>query len=138
MPAPLSPIAFAESQRRVLIGLVFVVLTVFVFRLFRDSTHIGDPPPARGRLASHLHDRIDPNTADVPTLAALPGLGEKRALDIIAYRDKFRRQHPASQPFRRPEDLLRIDGIGPAMMMQLTPYMVFPANPTTTPTTGPH
>jgi len=48
--------------------------------------------------------RIDIRTADKDELILLPGIGEKRAVDIIAYRQ--------SKQFESAEELLNIRGIG--------------------------
>lgn len=47
---------------------------------------------------------IDINTADEDLLCTLPGIGETRAKDIIAYRKKNGR-------FEKPEDLMKVSGI---------------------------
>lgn len=51
-------------------------------------------------------ERIDLNRATVAELMRLPGVGEKRAQAIVAHRQR--------QPFRRPEDVLAVKGLGPA------------------------
>ncbi len=51
-------------------------------------------------------ERIDLNRASAAELTRLPGVGEKRAQAIVAQR--------ARQPFRRPEDVLAVKGLGPA------------------------
>lgn len=48
--------------------------------------------------------RININTADETLLCTLPGIGEMRAKDIVAYRKKNGR-------FERPEDLMKVSGI---------------------------
>lgn len=48
---------------------------------------------------------VNINTADAQTLQTLPGIGEKRARDIVADR-------AANGPYRYPEDLTRVSGIG--------------------------
>jgi len=48
---------------------------------------------------------ININTADIEMLAALNGVGEKKAADIIAYRE-------ANGKFAKVEDLLNVKGIG--------------------------
>lgn len=60
-------------------------------------------------------ERIDVNTADVYDLQRLPGIGEKRALDIIAWREEH-------GPFRTVDELTGISGIGPAILENLRPY----------------
>lgn len=55
---------------------------------------------------------IDLNTASVADLTRLPGIGEKRAQDIIDYRTEH-------GPFRIPEDLTKVDGIGEGTLQGL-------------------
>ncbi len=59
---------------------------------------------------------VDLNTAGVEELKTLPGIGEKRAGDIIADRE-------ANGPFRYPEDLLRVPGIGQETLNGLIDYV---------------
>jgi len=56
-------------------------------------------------------DRIDLNRAGVAELMRLPGIGEKRAQAIVAARTR--------QPFRKPEDVLAVKGIGPAWLARV-------------------
>lgn len=59
---------------------------------------------------------IDINTADAYDLRRLPGIGEKRALDIIAYRE-------AHGPFRTVDGLTEVSGIGPVILENLREYV---------------
>lgn len=59
---------------------------------------------------------IDVNTADAYDLQRLPGIGEKRALDIIAYREEH-------GPFRKVDELTEISGIGPVILENLREYV---------------
>ena len=68
--------------------------------------------PAGQGESGHSGDKVNINTADSQTLQTLPGIGEKRAADIIAYRE-------AHGPFLTPEDLTRVDGIGTGILEQL-------------------
>mgnify|MGYP001085476273 CR=1 FL=1 len=47
---------------------------------------------------------VNINTADVAALCTLPGVGESRAADIVAYREK-------NGPFERCEDIMKVSGI---------------------------
>ncbi|MCE5268827.1 MAG: helix-hairpin-helix domain-containing protein [Planctomycetaceae bacterium] len=59
---------------------------------------------------------VDVNTADLPELMQLPGVGEKLAERIIEARD-------SAGPFLSPDDLRRVHGIGPKTFEKLRPYL---------------
>lgn len=59
---------------------------------------------------------LDLNTATAAELEALPGIGEKRAADIVAYRTR-------NGPFRIVEDITNIPGIGESTLKELLPYL---------------
>lgn len=63
-------------------------------------------PALAAKKALPPGERIDLNRATVAELMRLPGVGEKRAQAIVAHRQR--------QPFRRPEDVLAVKGLGPA------------------------
>jgi competence ComEA-like helix-hairpin-helix protein len=75
-------------------------------------------PPAVGAVASEpLADvRLDLNSADAAALEHLPGIGRKRAADIVAHRS-------ARGPFHSVEDLREIPGIKDATLAMLAPYV---------------
>lgn len=56
-------------------------------------------------------ERVDLNKAGVTELMRLPGVGEKRAQAIVAAR--------AKRPFRKPEDVLVVKGIGPRWLAKV-------------------
>jgi|GEM_PF-2414492 len=60
-------------------------------------------------------DRINPNTAARNQLMLLPAVGEVTANRIIEAR-----------PFRKPQDLLNVQGIGPATIKRLDPFLQLP------------
>ncbi len=132
------PEVWTGSQRGVLIGLLGCLLVYLIVRLLLNPLYVSDPQPARPPRYDDLADKIDPNTADWQTLAALPGLGEKRAKTIVEYREAFTSKNPGHPAFSEPEDLMLVRGIGPSMLATLRPYLLFPATqPTTIPTTSP-
>jgi competence protein ComEA len=55
---------------------------------------------------------ININTAGVPELATLPGIGESRAADIISYRQN-------NGAFDTIEDIMNVPGIGPGIFGQI-------------------
>ena len=71
------------------------------------------PAATPAATGDHL---VDLNTATAEELMTLPGIGEKRAADIIADRE-------ANGPFRIPEDLTRINGIGEGILEGLLDYV---------------
>lgn len=117
---------FTLRQRRGLLVLCGVMVVVVVIGLLRNRSFVDDPIPNQAERYLELQDKVDPNEADVALLAALPALGERRAADIVAFREKQRQVTPGSDVFRRPEDLMQIRGIGGAIVDQLRPYLRFP------------
>jgi competence protein ComEA len=55
--------------------------------------------------APTVQAKVDVNKAGVDELAGLPGIGEATAKAIVAFRQ-------ANGPFRSPEDLMQVKGIG--------------------------
>ena len=66
--------------------------------------------------------RININTATAGELLTLPGIGEKRAADIIAERE-------ANGPYRFPEDITRVSGIGGETLAGLIDYIITEEEP---------
>jgi len=124
---------WSASQRRAVAVLVVLVLVVTSVRALLNRSHVDDPQPETPARAGDLMDRIDPNTADVATLSALPLIGPKRAADLVAFRERARERRPERTVFERVEDLLAVSGFGPTTIRQLEPYLVFPSTPTTQP-----
>jgi DNA uptake protein ComE-like DNA-binding protein len=60
-------------------------------------------------------DKINPNTAARDELMKLPGVGEVTANRIISGR-----------PYRKPSDLLNVEGVGPKTLERLTPHLQLP------------
>jgi competence protein ComEA len=59
---------------------------------------------------------IDLNRATVAELMHLPGVGESKARAVVAYRQR--------QPFRRPEDVLKVKGFGKAWFQKVKANLV--------------
>lgn len=61
--------------------------------------------------------RLDPNSASAALLQRLPGIGPALAGRVIDYRTMH-------GPFSRPQDLMRVSGIGPRIFERISPYIV--------------
>jgi hypothetical protein len=126
-------LAWTLPQRRALLLVLIGFALLLAVRLALNPAYVSNPQPEEPPRYRDLADRIDPNTADWQTLAALPGLGEKRAKAITEYRDERLRARPGETVFNAPRDLMAVRGIGVAMVVTLRPYLVFPTDkPATT------
>ncbi len=67
------------------------------------------------------NDRIDLNRASAVELMRLPGVGQKKAQAIVALRSR--------QPFRKPEDVVAVKGLGPAWFAKVKAHLVVGAPP---------
>ena len=125
-------LVYTPAQRSVLIGLLTLLIGYLTVRTAMHRTFVSDPPAVEGDRAASLADKLDPNTADWTELAALPGMGEKRARALVARRELVRSRDPKAVAFRTPRDLFYVEGFGPAMVEQLKPYLLFPATTAST------
>ena len=118
---------WTRRQRAVLAGVVLILCGVYFVVALKHPRRVDDPPPPMGDLANALATRIDPNTAEWPAWAGLPLIGEKRAKEIVAFRESWLAERPGETPFEKPEDLMRVKGIGKATVEALKPYLIFPS-----------
>jgi competence protein ComEA len=65
-------------------------------------------------------ERLDPNRASAAELDRLPGVGPSIAEAIVRSRD-------AEGPYRALQDLLRVRGVGPALLARVGPHLALPA-----------
>jgi competence protein ComEA len=68
-------------------------------------------PTLAAKTPLRPNERIDLNRASAVELMRLPGVGEKRAQAIVAQR--------AKRPFRKPEDVLAVKGLGPSWLARV-------------------
>ena len=77
-----------------------------------DHWHIprlGEAPPLLQPDLAGVPGLLDINSADVEQLKSLPGIGDVKANSIVRYRE-------TNGPYSSVEDLLAIQGIGPATL----------------------
>lgn len=72
--------------------------------------------PALAKRPLGPGERIDLNRASAAELMRLPGVGAKRAAAIVAAR--------ARRPFRTPEDVIAVKGLGAAWLRRVKPHLV--------------
>ena len=77
---------------------------------------------ARSRAVVQYVGRVNLNEASVAQLDALPGVGQKAAQKIVAYREKRR--------FARIEELVKVKGFGKKRFLLLKPHLAL-EGPTT-------
>lgn len=77
----------------------------------RAASHVAGRPLQPG-------ERLDPDRASAAELARLPGVGMRLAKEIVADRE-------LRGSFGSPGGLLRVDGIGPATLSRLEPFLRF-------------
>ncbi len=78
-----------------------------------EASSVSLPAPTVGTGV----EKVNINKADAAALQSLPGIGEKRAKDIVADRE-------ANGPYRFPEELTRVKGIGEETVAGLLEYIV--------------
>jgi|SRR6266850_5809380 len=127
---------WTPRQRLALSFLIFLLLT-YLFIVYQfHPTRISTPQPTDSPRAHELLDKLDPNTASISDLSALPNLGPAMARRILEDREQFQKSHPNEPAYKTLDDLQRIKGIGPATLENLKPYLKFPP-PSRSPDTAP-
>lgn len=81
-----------------------------------NSDSVATVPGAGGTAPSH---RVPINTATEPELERLPGIGPVIAQRLVEHRQLY-------GPYQRAEDLLNVEGIGPAKLDGLRDYILVP------------
>ena len=85
-------------------------------QLVQEATETFASGTASPEISPGVSPKVNINTASAAELETLPGIGEKRAADIIADRE-------ANGPFRVPEDITRVSGIGEGTLAGLIDYI---------------
>ncbi len=98
-----------KKSPAIFLGLLALVTVLVATPVFADQD--------KTTKATSSELRVDINAADVDTLTKLPGIGEKVAARIIAYRKENGR-------FQKIEEIMNVRGIGEKTFVKLqkTPY----------------
>lgn len=76
-----------------------------------------------GPEARRIKTGVDPNVAQWPELAQLPGIGPSLAKRIVAFREQRRPLPPNGRVFETPADLVGVKGIGTKTMARVRPFL---------------
>ncbi len=105
-------------------GVLFVLgLAASVTTLTTGSLNPFRPASTPSIIVEH---RLDPNVAAAWELDRIPGVGLAVARRMVDARGPSG-SHVAAARYLAPRDLLNLNGVGPAMLEALTPYLRFPA-----------
>ncbi len=85
-------------------------------RLVAIAALVAATPALAAKRSLPQGEKLDLNRATVSELMRLPGLGEKKAQAIVAHRQKA--------PFRRPEEVMKVKGLGPAWFQKVKGNLV--------------
>ncbi|HUS90661.1 MAG TPA: helix-hairpin-helix domain-containing protein [Phycisphaerae bacterium] len=112
---------WARANLAVLAVACAALAGLLVWENARRPRRIGHGVPVDEARLDAGSERVNPNTATAGSLQRLPGIGPGKAEAIVAYR-----QAHGPAPFRSPEDLKAVWGIGPATVKQVAELMSFP------------
>ena len=97
-------------KRKIAIKTLTVVLATLVLSLMMNGMSFAGK--------SDASTPVNINQATLKELTSLPGIGKKRANDIIAYREK-------NGKFSSIEDVKKVDGIGKDTIEKIKDHIVF-------------
>ncbi|HEV8641128.1 MAG TPA: helix-hairpin-helix domain-containing protein [Methylomirabilota bacterium] len=87
---------------------LFVALMIAVLLTPFPALGAQHSGPRAASASVPVGDKVNVNTADVKDLMTLSGVGRKVAEKIVEYRQ-------AHGPFKKPEELRKVEGIGAAL-----------------------
>jgi competence protein ComEA len=106
-------------------ALLFFSAVLFVFSLlgfvgsYETIGAVGAEPLRPALTEANHHDtiiKINLNLSPADSLRLLPGIGPVLAEQIVAFRD-------SAGPFEKPEDIIKVKGIGNRMYEKIRPYV---------------
>ncbi|MDR3197594.1 MAG: helix-hairpin-helix domain-containing protein [Planctomycetaceae bacterium] len=97
-----------QDQFTVIFFLIFFFVFIFFFSVSQKEW---EPEQQKEYLY-----QVDPNTATAEELQILPGIGEKLAKEITAYRE-------IEGPFNEHHEIMNVKGIGVKKLNTVQPYL---------------
>lgn len=91
-------------------------MTALARTLFAAVLLVAAAPALAAKKSLPAGERIDLNRATVAELMRLPGVGQRKAQAIVTHRQKA--------PFRRPEEVLQVKGLGPGWFQKVRANLV--------------
>ena len=92
---------------------VLSVYWVFTLSMHKSNRHL------------LIFNKINPDTAPIGSLIRLPGIGLTRARAIVAYRNKFHKNHAGKCAFKCSADLCMVGGLGFKTVKEFSGFLVF-------------
>ena len=122
-PLPARRYDFAWRRRNVaaLVALAAPAMAVLVAVSAKGRIWLRPELHVNADRVEAAEEKINPNTASAASLLRLPKVGPVRAQAIVDYRASH---GPA--PFKTPEDLANVKGIGPGAVELARPYLSLP------------
>ena len=74
---------------------------------------------------SQVVNQINPNSAVIESLIRLPDIGSSRAEAIVEYRNSYVKNNNGQTAFGTPEDLQKVEGIGPKTVQNVKELLEF-------------
>jgi competence protein ComEA len=125
------PWGWTRRQRLGLGILLTLLVMVLTIQWARRPARLDQPATVIHGAPTYLPQLLDPNTAAQNELARIPHIGDVLAQRIIQYREARKAAVPDGIVFRQLQDLDAVQGIGPKLLEQMTPFFRFPEAPAT-------
>jgi len=119
-----SKVFWSRADCKALLVLLIIWCVILVYRFTIRDVELSARLGRNYTRVKLVNEKIDPNTASVTSLRRLPMIGPAKAKQIVSYRQKHQRE---KQPvFGCPEDLQKVQGIGPEIVKRISRYLRFP------------